>query len=108
MRAVKQLLWWLIAGSEGGPNRAQIISALKERPCNANQLAERLGLDYKTVRHHLDILRKNNLITSMGGKYGKMYYISRLLEDDYDMFEEIWERFGKKEVRKEKDRKVTQ
>lgn len=54
MRAIKQLLWWLIAGSEGGYNRAQIIHVINEHPCNANQLAKELELDYKTIRHHLD------------------------------------------------------
>jgi len=108
MRATKQLLWWLIAGSEGGLNRARIIDSLKERPCNANQLADKLKLDYKTVRHHLDVLLKNNLVTSMGERYGKMYYLSHLLESEYDVFEEIWERIGKKNVREEEHRRVTQ
>ena len=100
MRPVKQLLWWLIAGSEGGVNRARIIHTLKEEPCNANQLAERLELDYKTVRHHIDVLTKNNMLTTMGGKYGKMFFLSSILEENYDIFEEIWVRIGKNEVNK--------
>ncbi len=52
----KRLLWWLIAGTRGGVNRARIILALHDLPSNANQLAEHLGLDYKTIRHHLDVL----------------------------------------------------
>ncbi|HPX77955.1 MAG TPA: ArsR family transcriptional regulator, partial [Methanobacterium sp.] len=32
---MKKLLWWLIAGSSGGPNRARIILMLNERPYNA-------------------------------------------------------------------------
>ncbi len=46
---MKQILWWLIAGSKGGINRARIIMALKKRPYNANQLTQLFGLDYKTV-----------------------------------------------------------
>ena len=65
-----------------------------------NQLAERLELDYKTVRHHIDVLSKNNLITSMGGKYAKMFFIAPLLEENYEVFEEIWVRIGKNEVNK--------
>jgi DNA-binding transcriptional ArsR family regulator len=107
MRAVQQLLWWLIAGSEGGVNRARIIHALKNDPCNANQLAERLQLDYKTIRHHIDVLEKNNLIISMGNKYGKMYFLTSMLEENYDVFEQIWVRIGKNEVKKEDNKGVT-
>ena len=106
MRAVKQLLWWLIAGSEGGVNRARIIHRLKEEPCNANQLAEKLNLDYKTVRHHIDVLSKNNMITSMGGKYAKMFFVSELLDENYDIFEEIWVKIGKNEVKGKDDKEV--
>ena len=103
MKAIKQLLWWLIAGSEGGYNRAQIIHILNERPCNANKLAKELKLDYKTIRHHLDVLTKNNLLTFTGSKYGKMYFISPPLEENYEIFEEIWDKIGKKKI-KEKNR----
>lgn len=50
---MKRILWWLIAGTKGGVNRARIINILNERPYNANQLSEVVDLDYKTVRHHL-------------------------------------------------------
>lgn len=103
MKAIKQLLWWLIAGSEGGYNRALIINVINERPCNANQLAKELKLDYKTVRHHLDVLTKNNLLVITGSKYGKMYFISQPLEENYEVFEQIWDRIGKKKI-KDKNR----
>jgi DNA-binding transcriptional ArsR family regulator len=90
------LLHWLIAGSRGGVNRARIISAVHEIPQNANQLTGLLKVDYRTVRHHLDILEKNGLITSMGERYGKMYFISVELEENYRIFEEIWVRIGNK------------
>jgi len=103
MKAIKQLLWWLIAGSEGGYNRAQIIHILNDHPYNANQLAKKLNLDYKTIRHHLDVLVKNNLLTYTGSKYGKMYFISQPLEESYELFVEIWDKIGKKKI-KEKSR----
>jgi predicted transcriptional regulator len=61
-------LWWVIAGTRGGASRAKIILFLKERPSNASQLAELLGMDYKTVRHHLEVLLENRLIVRVGGK----------------------------------------
>jgi len=47
--SMKKILWWLIAGTKGGINRARIIIELHERPYNANQLSEKLELDYKTL-----------------------------------------------------------
>ncbi|MDP6154958.1 MAG: winged helix-turn-helix domain-containing protein [Candidatus Thermoplasmatota archaeon] len=94
---MKRLLWWLIAGTKGGINRAKIIMILKERPYNANQLTEKLKLDYKTVQHHLKVLIKNDIITSpRGKKYGAMYFLSDLMETHYEIFREIWDQIGKK------------
>ena len=55
-------IWWVFAGTAGGPNRVRIVKTLNERPCNANQLAEKLDFDYKTIRHHLRILKNKNMI----------------------------------------------
>ena len=97
------LLQWLIAGTRGGVNRARIINAIREEPQNANQLSELLGLDYRTIRHHLDVLGKNGLVTSMGETYGTMYFLSYELEENFEVFEEIWNKIGKKLKRKEKE-----
>jgi DNA-binding transcriptional ArsR family regulator len=62
---------------------------------NANQLATRLGMDYKTVRHHLTVLLKNHLVVAVGERYGEMYFISPELELNYDEFLRIWEKIGR-------------
>jgi DNA-binding transcriptional ArsR family regulator len=88
--ALRQLLWYLIAGTRGGVNRARIIEALRSRPYNANQLSEALGLDYRTIRHHLDLLQKNGLITRPSGDaYASPYFLSAFLEGNYAVFEEV-------------------
>jgi DNA-binding transcriptional ArsR family regulator len=87
---VKQVLWWLIAGSKGGINRARIILALHKRPYNANQLTQLFGLDYKTIRHHIDVLKKHQIIRSTGEGYGAMYYLSDTMTTRYEDFMEIW------------------
>ncbi len=94
-RQIKYLLGWLIAGSRGGPMRAKMIDILKETPQNANQLATTLDVDYKTIRHHIEVLEKNNMITSVGG-YGTTYFLSTALEENYAAFEEIRKRMWKK------------
>ena len=95
-RSLKYLLGWLIAGTRGGPTRAKIILILKETPQNANQLATLLKMDYKTMRHHLEVLEKNRIITSVGDRYGETYFRSQPLEDNYVWFEEILKKIGKK------------
>jgi DNA-binding transcriptional ArsR family regulator len=70
--------------------------ALKETPQNANQLATLLKMDYKTMRHHLEVLEKNRMITSIGDRYGATYFLSQTLEENYSMFEEIVKKIGKK------------
>ena len=101
--SLRHLLQWLIAGTRGGVNRALIINAIRGEPRNANQLGKLLGVDYRTVRHHLDVLEKNGLVTSIGERYGKMYFLSFELEENYEVYEEIWNRIGKKLKRKGKE-----
>ena len=87
---MKKILWWLIAGTKGGINRARIIHELHERPYNAHKLAENLKLDYKTVRHLIKVLEDNNVITATGEKYGTMYFLSSQMEENYELFQQIW------------------
>ena len=95
-QSFKHLLQWLIAGTRGGINRAHIIKAIRNEPRNANQLGSLLGVDYRTIRHHIDVLEKNDLLTSMGDRYGKMYFLSNELEENFEIFEKIWNEIGKK------------
>jgi DNA-binding transcriptional ArsR family regulator len=95
-RQLKYLLGWLIAGTRGGPTRARIIETLNETPQNANQLANLLGMDYRTIRHHLKVLEKNRVITSAGEGYGMTYFLSPLMEENYALFEEILKKIWKK------------
>lgn len=94
---MKNLLWYLIAGTRGGETRGKIIELLKKKPNNAHMIAKMLKLDYKTVRHHLEVLEKNNIIIPINkGKYGAVYFLSELMESNIKVFGEIWEQFGKK------------
>ena len=64
------------------------------RPSNAHQLSEQLSLDYKTVRHHLDTLKRYQLITVQGEGYGNLYFLSDKLEKNLSDFEEICKTIG--------------
>lgn len=87
--SAKRLLWFVFAGSKGGLNRIRLISAIRKTPLNTNQLAKELGLDYKAIQHHLNVLDKNNLITRVGDKYGATFFISTFLEVNMQTFDEI-------------------
>ena len=94
---MKNLLWYLIAGTKGGETRGMVVELLNKNPCNANKIAEILSLDYKTIRHHLDVLEKNNIITSINkGNYGAVYFLSEIMKSNIHFFNEIWAQFGKK------------
>jgi DNA-binding transcriptional ArsR family regulator len=95
-RSFKYLLGWLIAGTRGGATRAKIIKILRETPQNANQLANTLGMDYRTIRHHLEVLGKNKIVTSAGEGYGTTYFLSPAMEENYALFEEIVNKIWKK------------
>jgi len=53
---------------------------VRDTPMNTKQIADRLALDYKTVQHHLDVLKKHMLLDSIGEGYGKAYTISPEME----------------------------
>jgi len=83
------VLWQTLAGTRGGPNRARVLRALDEKPRNANQLAEDLDLAYNTVRHHLEVLEDNGVITSSDADYGVIYLPSDRARNHWDTVEQI-------------------
>ena len=91
----KSFIWYLLAGSRGGETRAKIVKALRGRPYNTNQLAKILKLDYKTVRHHLEVLMDNRVIVvTKRRKYGSVYVLSEEMERTFEEFKEIWGKLG--------------
>lgn len=84
-------LWYVLTGTRGGDNRARILQALDERPRNANQLAGDLELDYKTIRHHLDVLADNGVVEDSGDDYGAVYRPTEAARDHWDTIESIIE-----------------
>lgn len=86
---MEAVLWYAITGTRGGANRARVLSALDERPRNANQLAEDLDLNYKTVRHHLDVLMENNIVTKSNHEYGAIYLPSDAAKANWETVESI-------------------
>src|SRR5438876_10298982 len=86
----KRMLWYVQAGSLGGPNRARIIILLRREPYNINRLAEALHVHSRVAEHHIRALEKNHLVSSAGDKYGKLYFLSPEMESHLPLFDEIW------------------
>jgi predicted transcriptional regulator len=80
---------YVLGGARGGENRARIIHELTVRPLNMNQLAEKLGVDYRTVMHHTNILKANSLLVTQGEKYGAIYFLSPRLQAGIEIFNQI-------------------
>lgn len=88
---MEAVLWYVFTGTRGGPNRVRLLQAVDERPRNANQLADDLDLDYKTVRHHLDVLQENNVVRSSGDGYGDVYLPTEQVRTHWDTIQTIFE-----------------
>jgi predicted transcriptional regulator len=98
---LRRLLWYLFAGTRGGPSRAEIIKSLQNRPCNANQLAQVLHVDYKTIQHHVRILEENGLIApSEKGTYGAVLFLTPKMEEALPILNEIWSKIGRSKINK--------
>ncbi len=88
----KIVFWLLFVRSKGATNRITIMSALRKRPRNRNQLSTELGIEYKVIQHHLKVLEGNNLVRKIGNHYGVIYCVSTLFENSEFVFDEIVDR----------------
>lgn len=84
-------LWHVLAGTRGAATRAEILAAIHEQPRNANQLAEVLGYDYSTIRHHLAVLGDHDVVESAGDGYGNVYLPTESVRAEWKLVEEILE-----------------
>lgn len=101
---MKKTLWWLLADTNGGKNRYKILLLLIREPKNAHELSTSLNMNYKTIRHHLMMLEKHGLVSSMGDDYGRMFYVSDFLEEHIESFNEVVGEIEKRETSNEVNR----
>lgn len=70
---------------------------------NTNQLRIHLNLDYRTVKHHLEVLQDNDLIYSMGSGYGSMFFLTPKMEENMDEFNKVSGSIGERLEEKDED-----
>lgn len=91
---MKDVIWYVCAGTRGGPTRIKILHFLQETPANAHQIAEQLQYDYKTIRHHLKLLEKNQFIYQIEKTYGGSYFLTEQFKAHIGTFTTIMEKSG--------------
>ena len=99
---VVKLLSQVFTGMQGRYTRLKIILALAEAPLNTFQLSKDLGHDYKTIQRNLKILEESHLIDRAGEGYGRMFFLSELLDINLptllQVIEKVDKRLNKKKV----------
>jgi DNA-binding transcriptional ArsR family regulator len=62
--------------------RRQIVELLKEKDMNAGEIAEQFNISKPSISHHLDILKRADLITSeKKGQFVEYSLNTSILED---------------------------
>lgn len=81
----------LLIGRKGGRTTIRIIDQLLTRPYNMNQLSKILKLDYKTIKYHMHLILKLNLVEGDGEKYGSLFFPSKKLINNLNEYKQIKE-----------------
>jgi len=64
------------------PTRRQILDLLKEKELNAGEIAENFDMSKPSISHHLDILKRADLVTSeKKGQFIEYSLNTTILED---------------------------
>jgi PAS domain S-box-containing protein len=93
-RQFERRLTYLLHKKKGGENRIRLLNVLREQPLNLNQLAVNLNLNYRTIKHHVDILLKEDLIsTANKGSYGSVFFISPELESNLHVYDRLLNKY---------------
>ena len=79
---MNELFSSVFTGMSGRYTRLRIICAITEDPMNTLELSKKLDLDYKTIKHNIKVLEKNNLIVREGEGYGDLFFTSEIISSN--------------------------
>lgn len=85
---------WLFVSSKGAPIRRSIMALLRKRPMNANEIASLLGVDYRSARHHLEILEKYGFVKRLNNDYGAPYFLPDEVYKNWDKLVDLLKSHG--------------
>ena len=64
------------------PTRRAILELLRERDLNAGEIAEKFNISWPSISHHLDLLKKAGLVTSLKEGQFVSYSLNTTVMDD--------------------------
>ena len=79
-----------LAQSRGSLTRILILQNIEQQPMNANQLADLLDIDYKTLKHHLRVLQAINFVSSSKNRYGSTYHLTEYFRSHKFLIKVKW------------------
>ncbi|MDE1765605.1 MAG: winged helix-turn-helix transcriptional regulator [Thaumarchaeota archaeon] len=85
----KNVFYSVFVTSRGGPNRTRLMWLIRRGHVTNARVAKLLGLNYLTVKYHLQVLERNNLVIHKGEKRNVMFSISTFFEINSVLFDEI-------------------
>ena len=98
---MNELFTSVFTGMSGRYTRLRIICSITEIPMNTLELSKKLELDYKTIKHNIGVLEKNNLIIRQGAGYGDMFFPSDLISMNlptlYNVIRKVEDKLDKSE-----------
>ena len=98
---MNELFTSVFTGMSGRYTRLRIICSITEIPMNTLELSKKLELDYKTIKHNIGVLEKNNLIVRQGEGYGDMFFPSDLISMNlptlYNVIRKVEDKLDKSE-----------
>ena len=101
---MNKLFTSVFTGMSGRYTRLRIICSITEIPINTLELSKKLELDYKTIKHNIAVLEKNNLIIRQGAGYGDMFFPSDLISMNlptlYKVIRKVEDKLDKSEKKK--------
>lgn len=72
----------IFTGMGGRYTRMRILCAITEVPMNTMELSKNLDMDYKTIKHSIGVMEKNNLVIREGEGYGDMFFPSEIISSN--------------------------
>ena len=98
---MNELFTTVFTGMSGRYTRLRIICSITEIPMNTLELSKKLELDYKTIKHNIGVLERNNLIIRQGEGYGDMFFPSDLISTNlptlYKVIRKVEDKLDKSE-----------